>query len=139
MFRSQTDEQLAARWDSSPWDLMGARFRGGIPELGYVFAPRVECIPSRDPRPFRDTITWTRYAAQNGAVWPFNWAFAPRPEFARPPVNMFLSSLRRVLSDGAITPQKVVEMYLETLDDHPATRDDVKHARKVLTRLAALS
>lgn len=131
MMRSQTDEQLAAKWDPKPWRNVdtGERSDNGNPDgrIGtrYTFDPRPECIPSRiwddtDPDGF------VRY----------------RPEAVRPPVNPILVAFRLFVArhTGMRLPG-AAEDWLAFGDpaEDGATPEQLDHARKVLTRLATLS
>jgi hypothetical protein len=152
-FRSQTDEQLAAKWDPYPWldkqtksrySYPGARISSNKP---WTFAPRVECIPSRDPLPYVDNeLPSLRLPVGNLGMSHFD----PRPEYARPPVNRVLVEVRGALAnpptERKLYRSSVIALYLRWLSqvdydnaaDDPATSDEIEHARKVLTRLAAL-
>lgn len=138
MFRSQTDEQLAAWWDKEPWACYQVVTRDGGKTWERVevqrhaeehegdvhFVPRVECIPSR-------------------IVMSGTWALG----MERPPVNPILVAFRndvnksgrdtaliQYLAIYARGPQRVGER-LRFFFGEEAT----DHARKVLTRLATLS
>lgn len=162
MFRSQTDEQLAAKCDPMPtvrhsdgkrggWDMMPNLLPGEHGAFGQLekleFRPRVECIPSRDPEPYLRTYNGgspkritAEYAAQTEARYKNNFGeivwtqWAPRPEFARPPVNRVLTEVR--VDRGSLAAE------LALLDNPDYTRNftpaEINHARKALTRLANL-
>jgi len=156
-FRSQTDEQLAARWDTEPWRDLSTGNRAAKPPspiLAIVgkweFAPRVECIPSRDPEPFVRTYNGTEpkrvtpeYASQTkrryensfGEIVVTQWH--PRPEYARPPVNRVLTKARGWMKDG-ITTSYGSALWKVNNGGASGTVDEYNHARKVLERLAAL-
>lgn len=153
IFRSQTDEQLAARWDDAPF--ITDFGRTNMPIGPREYAPRVECIPSRDRDPFVRTYNGAfarhvsaEYAAQtprrytNGFNEIVVTRYSPRPEFARPPVNPILVDFREHLG--------VATLWLEWLDGGfvlepdgnldalaESTPAEIEHARKVLTRLVA--
>lgn len=153
MFRSLTDEQLAAKHDKRAWrGANGWRFLG-MPEADepgvkwpVVFAPRVECIPSRDPRPWHGMTGhghWYRSAHRVQGQ-----TFDPRPEYARPPVNRVLAQLREnaVLNETPVEDVDIWSALEDTAGDPESaaaycgvTVAEIDHARKVLTRLAALA
>jgi len=166
MFRSQTDEQLAARHDPEPWiagdNGWSDRFAIEADALevdsrhpAAIFEPRVECIPSRDPLPYTGWNTNRRTKRPEQHDRPNNWA--PRPEFARPPVNRILEAYRAYLDAHRIDTYAEYWLFgiasFDTFggfrewsnEDHnfhalaTATHAEIEHARKVLARLAQLT
>lgn len=143
MFRSLTDAQLGYRHDHRAWvDEQGQRhmFLAGI-AMGMRFDPRPECIPSRDPLPFRDPggFGHRRYASRTFAA--LEWA--PRAMFARPPVNRILTHFRKMRVDARVPLGRHAAGWMDSLNAMFAaglyTSAEIEHARKVLERLAALT
>jgi len=157
--RSQTDEMLAAKHDPEPWlwPLDGTRNSIRIaPEA--IFDPRVEVIPSRDTGEHRpiDWFTVGRYPScscgvdphDNGVLvrhWADNgvqWvdvhgtltAFA-----ARPPVNPILVEFRADDADETWPEKARGWLNGGSTGDGYATAEQINHAYRVLTRLAALA
>jgi hypothetical protein len=135
MMRSQTDEQLAARWDKEPYVSNGRRFATHDEALtdawhngnhGIYFDPRPECIPSR----WRTEVTSDGYGP-NGY---------PRVRIPRPPVNPILVEYRE---DSYPELHRYPAVWLADLIEQRGPRaftpEQIDHARKVLTRLAALA
>lgn len=143
--RSQTDEQLAARWDDAPWELPETKGRARTRRAAaYEFAPRIECIPSRDPLPYVDPATGNQLdagAAQTERYYGRVMEWAPRPEFARPPVNLVLVHFRAQLSP--VIPLRLhVRGFLNgitRLVSEGFSIAEIEHARKVLMRLARVT
>lgn len=144
MFRSQTDEQLAARWDQEPWRNVdtGERSDNGNPDgrIGtrYTFDPRPECIPQRPQRHSDDSDF------ESDLTEP-EWREAGLPLIARPPVNPILVNLRADLGFDS-TVSELANEYLDEAEgrfdnrwEDDFTPEQIDHAHKVLTRLAALS
>lgn len=142
MFRSLTDAQLAERHDPKPWleIYSGHALRFSKDDGGKFsprkFAPRVETIPSRDPLPYVKSGNRTRFGPRWFAHDPYNLAFRPRPEFARPPVNPILSAMR---AEGWSAQETLNSLDRGDWDHSLVTFDVFADARKVLERLAALS
>lgn len=136
MFRSQTDEQLAARWDDEPWvnSAGGQRANEQINEW-YEFAPRIECIPSRDPKPYGCDEGHGECHRSRIPNPGFSWA--PRPEFARPPVNGILVAFRH--PRAATIWQFLAGLNQPEIWWPEMTPVEIVHARKVLERLANLT
>lgn len=160
MFRSQTDAQLAAKHDLEPYvtangTRLSAENYDRLPQPGgaatYTLHPRVECIPSRDYEPWLNPRNGDRAHIRRDG-----WTWAPRPEYARPPVNRILAAFREYraiavwdrTSDTAMdwrdydkaAPRleaKSFRLYWGVRKN--ATPAEVDHARKVFTRLAALA
>lgn len=126
--RSQTDEQLAARWDLRPYrypeKLDGREIRPAERVPGLVFDPRPECIPS---------ITFQQGSRGD----------SPIRTLKRPPVNPILTELRTVLPEFETLDDAAYAMYQSWCEEPTAreyaTPEQIDHARKVLTRLAALA
>jgi len=155
MFRSQTDEQLAARHDPKPYitqagQRMTAETRDRFPEpLGTNFVTldsRVEYIPSRDPLPYVSKFSGARFSV---SIRPFAEAtrdqeWAPRPEFARPPVNPVLTFFREEADRYGDPAHGDYMHWLEPLfspgiklSGRLITPGELLHARRVLTLLQA--
>lgn len=134
MFRSQTDEQLAAKHDPAPYDKNGIRSWTNEHAYGeWVFSPRVECIPSRDPFPYQGPTG--SYHANPGWLGEERLTFAPRPEFARPPVNRILKAFRTDNRERYTLSERA-QLWLDTTTIGDFTPAEIDHARKVLTRLS---
>lgn len=121
MFRSQTDEQLAARHDPAPFERNGIRSDTAEHAYGeWKHAPRVECIPSRNNDPFpRQSHTYP----DPDPAW----------NVARPPVNRVLVAFREV---GHSALEYLNGMSVQTYVGAPqTTSDEIDHARRVLTKL----
>lgn len=128
MFRSLTDEQLVYRHTGG----LAYEWPSGVLSMfptgdGISLRLRVECIPSRDPLPYKCT-DGTRHA--NYCALGFPVRFVPRPEFARPPVNRVLVEYRK----GEYNHDTDAWIW-EGTDVTPA---EISHARKVLAKLAAV-
>ena len=131
-FRSQTDEMLAARFDPEPHvsQIDGSRYAAVNGPMVTVFDPRPEFIPARstETRPY-----W---------VEPHAWAWmgdADREALVgRPEPNPILVAFREEGDDGweSVYPYVVMD-----LDEPPfdATPEQIDHARRVLSKLAALA
>lgn len=150
MFLSLTDEQRAAKWDDEPWydSFTGERLADGeVPPdaVGFVFSPRVECVPGRDPKPYLiasgpsvgGEVGQRRRTGGENRIW------LPRPEFARPPVNRVLVDFRaRRAATPKATVQRQAVAWLDSLNSMYAARlypsDQIEHARKVLNRLGVV-
>lgn len=153
--RSMTDELILAKYgyDKEPWIdptnpdgqrfATGGEIRFGRTVIQRTFAPRPERIPSRDPFP----LEWAghRYPMALAPQLPDNSEFAPRPEFARPPVNPVLSAFRDLADEAPNQPfapfiANTIAEFERFPDavDWDGTPDQVEFARKVLTRLAAV-
>lgn len=155
MIRSTTDEMLAARHDPEPYvrtyngvdpkritaqhaSYTPSRYENGFGEIVVThFAPRVECIPSRDPEPVRYVRGFSR---QGGGIgldmlhrFPHLYVFDPRPEYTRPEPNPILVAFREPKA-------ATIWHFIASLDEPAvwwpnATPADIEDARKVLTRL----
>jgi hypothetical protein len=146
MIRTLTDAELAARHDPEPWhhpDSATGRSPFNVHDR-WVFAPRVEMIPSRDPLPYCEAgFSNMRLRTPKDARPAASYAvFAPRREFARPEhVNPILNAFRQMrparvsLADHAVA-------FLASLEHMGIamrlSRQDIADARKVLERLAVL-
>jgi hypothetical protein len=168
--RSTTDEMLAARFDPEPYESNGRRFSREVylamspaeRKVSTVYLPRVECIPSRDPMPWRveviDREDMDLRDARNSTrltdpAWVTFWdasterlVFDPRPEYARPEPNpilvAFRSRLRYQHSMGVTTTAwGLASIWLRDLyfySGDKATPAQIEDARKVLTRLVSV-
>lgn len=138
--RSQTDEQLAAKWDPEPW--LHASGKRAADELtgrlmlwgDWTHAPRPECIPS---------ITFQQGSRGD----------SPIRTLKRPPVNPILVMVRAYRAERLTMKnpkawghvERKVEQYLAAIDRRDPlilasyNPEQIDHARKVLTRLAALA
>lgn len=156
--RSMSDEQLAARHDLEPWlGPNGVRMIFIHPASDkalsgdWTFAPRVECIPSRDPLPF---LTGLGGRCAGPSFRFFNATapgyFSPRREFRRPPVNPILSAFRDLpeidvwlwafasydaFGGRVIWNDPASDFHAFTI----ATSEQVADARKVLERFARVA
>lgn len=147
--RSMTDEQLAARWDKHPW-IDSRNTRWANPKPDCLFAPRPECIPSRDRWPY-ETNLGTHGDLATAQRLGIEVRFNPRPEFARPPVNPILSAFRDEQRMYSVMGDEDGQLhdYIFLLDGGwdvadigglpSATPVQVEFARKVLTRLANIT
>lgn len=151
MTRSMSDEQMLAKYgyDKEPWQNVrnGERFatREAGAGLDLTFAPRPECIPAPDPKPWT-TQPWgtgNRFARQSSVTsWHYSprpWGyFTPDPEFARPDVNPILSAFRDDHQGFAVKLKNYIWMlersYLYPVQGY--TREQVDSALVVLERLA---
>ena len=120
MMRSQTDAMLAARHDPKPYEFEGNRakhadvFYPNVP----TFTPRVEMIPVVAP---------VAVYADGRKLVTFH---------ARPPVNPILVEFRQALDWSGWVSTEAAGFW-EWEDEYAP--EQIDHARKVLTRLAALS
>lgn len=151
MMRSMSDEQMLAKYgyDKEPWVSWsfksGDEFRLSEEPTNRPsrFAPRPQCIPSRDHMPWVFNYSGNRYSHIDPLL-DKDWSFSPRAEFARPEVNPILTELRNLLVrfpdyPFALHVANVIE-DMETIDGlHYATPDQVESALKVLTPLAAVT
>jgi len=168
--RSTTDEELAARHDKMPY-VTEFGDRSSLPReviRGFVRAnylsPRVECIPSRDSRPWTLVDEWAgfileRHASEEAVELAIGRTpdymlvdpersrltarFDPRPEFARPETNTVLGELRRAPIDDRVY---WVKHYLDALGAdvsapelvrevvRRASTEDREDARLILSR-----
>lgn len=161
-FRSTTDEMLAARFDPEPWLNRAGEHDSLQPgekrPNGWVYLPRVECIPSRDPFAWevvrKDGSAYRVTAPLGSYMRHWNTAevrFAPRPEYARPEPNPILVAARNDRMGKAYRTSAVAQWWLDAIGQHRqgvpfsiltdqilnrATPAQIDHARKVLTRLA---
>lgn len=158
--RSTSDADLAARHDKEPYTCVGRLYLRSAtgeewPEDYRIFAPRVECIPSRDPYPYVEVApgignTGRRYVSREQAS-SINMTFRPRPAYARPEPNPILVAFRATL-DHPFKWMRHPSNWLGALDDEvlpdgtehcwhhrqiiesEATPAQIDDARKVLTR-----
>jgi hypothetical protein len=146
--RSQTDEMLAARWDPEPFvdrdgnhtRFVSERREGEDDFVSNVLAPRPEYIPSRyiteidilrmdiGDNPHPDDYVMEREDLAEYEAW------------KRPPVNPILVEYRE---DSYPELHRYPAVWLADLIEQRGPRaftpEQVDHARKVLTRLAALA
>lgn len=137
MFRSQTDEQLAAKHDPKPTFRQGSRMDSPL-----RYAPRIDTVPSKDPLP------WITKQGNHTDRYRFSenvnnvLEFDPRPEFARPPVNRMLFDFRwmHVNQNHNTTVSRRAVAWLDSFTGFTKsyTPEELAHARKVLTRLSNL-
>ncbi len=141
-FRSQTDEQLAARWNKEPWvSPNGIRYPYPANDT-YALAPRVERIPS-----YYGT-TYVDYLHDHDTGYGPPLDFDDWAEWVgMPPVNRVLVAFRDALSSGEYEAVTLTANWVGLIatqggifevECEDATPAEIDHARRVLTRLAAL-
>lgn len=144
IFRSTTDEMLAARFDPEPWvDPDGTRHVTG--GWSSAYAPRPEFIPSRDPEPYISTRGTRTSMALEGDKF---WRWSPRPEYARSEPNPILADFRNSVKGDAAS---LARNWLGLMEEDPDMSEyvvwapirnplpeHIEHARKVLTRLVSI-
>lgn len=147
-FRSLTDLQMQEKYGYDPRPWITDYGRSSMPIGERHFDPRPEFIPSRDPLPweYQDGERWAAPSPTDEETP--EWS--PRPEFARPPVNRILAELREWRSADWARPERYavqVATMLRWCDDHEASSEDSPpwteaerdHARRVLSKLAAVT
>lgn len=132
--------------DPTPWENMGGHRVGPkaaavmhLPIPGWTKNPRPEFEPTRDPEPWRSKNHVIRYtqAQHDSMLYSEVLRWAPRREQFDTPVNPILVAFR---ADDSFAQTWLDDLDLGSGDAFWClpTPTEIDHARKVLTRLAAL-
>ncbi len=158
--RSTSDRDLAARHDSEPYENVCTGERHSVAEHqlllrtekpssmhAYEFAPRVECIPSRDPKPYGRMVPHASRLTQRYTEAGPGLVYDPRPEYARVEQNPILAYLREAMGRyPGLVLAAVAEEQLYSIREarmfgaqatygFDATPDDIEGAHAVLKRI----
>lgn len=144
--------------DPKPYELLGVRYESENGVNAHAasqprrFDPRPEFEPTRDPEPWIEAIPLmygghdlTRYPRRGDSR--YEWRWAPRREQFDTPVNPILAEFRAGWPEDRLDDDDTLGDYAWRWFDsisQPEARDyytpeQIEHARKVLTRLAALT
>jgi hypothetical protein len=124
--------------DPLPWitDDFGVRWSGApdeMPGLSGHYDPRPEFEPTRDPKPYVREVGhtpenyWRVAEPRKGYYW------NPRREQFDTPVNPILAVMRLTGEPASFYLYAIERGLLDAF-----TREQIDHAKKVLTRLAAM-
>ena len=108
-------------------------FRSAYPTL-CEYDPRPEFEPTRDPYPW--LYSYGDRSASNSSSGSARWV--PRREQFDTPVNRVLEAFRADDAGEALAQTAIGWLNGGSMGDGYATPDEIDHARKVLTRLAAI-
>ena len=133
--------------DPEPWITFDG-IRVGADIMGTKYHPRPQFEPTRDPLPWKcangDKRFWSRRAAENHCGT--DAIYTPRREQFDTPVNPILVEFRKlwkgqpdILEMADHWARFELDGDWESSMTHEYTMDQINHAHRVLTRLAALA